>query len=305
MVRISRPKPQAQGRTALFALYSIMLALLLVIACLLYDAAANPYRMPLPKEEDGSVAGAGSQSVLSLTEDHAASCPYTSLSQLSPEERFPRKGPRHQVDPPQGGKVTLVCCQTTKGPWSIAVHGRWAPRGAQRFLSMVRDNYFSNKVTLMRCVHNFLCQFGLAGPASKDFDHRLPDDPNWLPEGPEHKVNADGVKRFAQGYLAYAGSGANSRGAQLIVSLQANPRLGGGSPWELPWGELVGAHSFETLAKIFTGYGEHGPSQAMLRREGASPAVAQQFPLLDYITSCSVVDEAKIEESPADAAASN
>ena len=298
MVRISRPKPQ-QGRTALLALYGIMALLLTIIGWVLYDAAANPYRMPLPKE-DGS-SGSGSL----LTEDAAlassssttTTCPYTSLSQLTPEERFPRQGMRHQVNPPQGGRVTLVCCQTTKGPWSIAVHGRWAPRGAQRFLSMVRGNYFSNKVPLMRCVRNFLCQFGLAGKESQAFDHRLPDDPNWLPEGPEHKVNADGVKRFAQGYLAYAGSGADSRGVQLIVSLQANPRLGGGSPWEVPWGELVGAHSFETLSKIYTGYGEHGPSQGLLRREGASPGVAKDFPLLDYITSCQVVDEAK-DESP-------
>ena len=301
MVRISRPKQPKQGQTALFALYALMVVLLGVIAWLLYDAAANPYRIPLPNEDSSNSGSTGaSKSLLSLAEqDQAiATCPYTSLSQLSPEERFPRKGRRHQVDPPQGGRVTLVCCQTTKGPWNIAVHGRWAPRGAQRFLKMVRTNYFSNKVPLMRCVHNFLCQFGLAGPPSKEFDNRLADDPNWLPEGPEHKVNSDGVKRFAQGYFAYAGSGIDSRGAQLIVSIQANPRLGGGSPWEVPWGELVGAHSYETLSKIYTGYGEKGPSQGLLRREGASPAVAKQFPLLDYVTSCQVVDEAKDEPPP-------
>ena len=305
MVRISRPKPPSQGRTVLFAFYALMAGLLGVIGWLLYDAATNPYRIPLPNGDDGST----SQSILLLNEVHNAAtaavvgggaaddtCPYTSLDQLTPEERFPRQGPRHQVDPPAGGRITLVCCQTTKGPWNIAVHGKWAPRGAQRFLQMVRKQYFANKVPLMRCVHNFLCQFGLAGPASKEFDHRLPDDPNWLPEGPEHKVNEAGVKRFAQGYLAYAGSGVDSRGVQLIVSLQDNPRLGGGSPWEVPWGELVGTHSFETLSKIYTGYGEHGPSQGLLRREGASPAVAKDFPLLDYILSCQVVDEANDDE---------
>ena len=39
----------------------------------------------------------------------------------------------------------------------------------------------------------------------------LPDDPNWLPEGKDHRQNDVGVKRFAVGYLAYAGSGKNSR----------------------------------------------------------------------------------------------
>ena len=144
----------------------------------------------------------------------------------------------------------------------------------------------------MRCIKNFLCQFGLAGAASKPFDARIPDDPNWMKEGPDYRTNSAGVKRFAQGYLAYAGAGKDSRGIQLIVSLQSNPRLGGGSPWEVPWGELVGEHSFTTLSKIYTGYGDHGPSQGRLRREGASAEAVKEFPLLDYVLSCQVVDEA-------------
>lgn len=233
-------------------------------------------------DKKSDVAAAGSD---------GASCPYTSLDQLTPEERFPVMGPRHQLDPPKGGKVSLVCCQTTKGPWSIMVHEIWAPLGAKRFLSMVRSNYFSNKVPLMRCIKNFLCQFGLAGPASKAFDSRILDDPNWLPEGPDYRT-VHGVNRFAQGYLAYAGAGKDTRGSQLIVSLKPNPRLGGGSPWEVPWGELVGEHSFTTLSKIYTGYGDHGPSQGRLRKEGASAEVAKEFPLLDFVLSCQVVDEA-------------
>lgn len=306
MVRISRPKPVSQGHSALLALLALMAVVLAVIAWLLYDAAANPYRTPLPEDNGALVTDKSHPGAGVVAAVPAATCPYTSLQQLTPEERFPHKGPRHQVEPPQGGLVTLVCCQTTAGPWSIAVHGRWAPRGSQRFLKMVRAGYFNNphRVPLMRCVRNFLCQFGLAGPTttalSKEFDRRMPDDPNWLPIGPDYKVNADGVKRFARGYFAYAGSGVDSRGVQLIVSLQDNPRLGGGSPWEVPWGELVGAHSFETLSKIYTGYGEQGPSQGRLRREGASAAVARDFPLLDYITSCQVVDEAKDEAPKSD-----
>jgi cyclophilin family peptidyl-prolyl cis-trans isomerase len=223
-------------------------------------------------------------------------CPYTSLSQLTPEERFPRAGTRHTVNPPVGGKLSLVCCQTTKGPWSIVVHEKWAPLGAQRFLAMVQADYFRHKVALMRCLSNFLCQFGLAGPASKDFDSRLPDDPNWLPEGPDHRTNAEGVKRFAQGYLAYAGGGNDSRGVQLIVSLKANGRLAGGSPWEVPWGELVGQRSFETLANIYTGYGEKGPPQGRLRREGSSKEVAKDFPMLDYILWCELNDRSDDDE---------
>jgi cyclophilin family peptidyl-prolyl cis-trans isomerase len=98
------------------------------------------------------------------------------------------------------------------------------------------------------------------------------------------------VKRFSKGFLAYAGSGKNSRSNQLIVALQNNEGLGGGSPWEVPWGEVVGDESFATLDKIYTGYGEKGPSQGRLSREGSSKAIFEEFPNLDYILSCEVID---------------
>lgn len=232
------------------------------------------------------------------TKDHA--CSYKSLKDLQPYERHPKASEeadgnnrRHMVDPPSGGNISMVCCETTVGPMTIAVHHVWAPLGAQRFLDMVRDDYFSSRVAFMRCIRNFLCQFGIAGDPSlnKNYRKSIKDDPNWLPEGPDHKTNEYGVKRFPRGYFAYAGSGKNSRGNQLIVALKDQPRLGGGSPWEVPFGELVGAESYETLGKISTVYGEKGPNQGLLSREGSSENIAKQFPQLDYMTSCIVVDE--------------
>lgn len=222
-----------------------------------------------------------------------------SLKDLTPEELHPHAGPhRHLVDPPPDNDpshpLTLVECQTTKGPLHIAVHPTWAPLGAAHFLDMVESEYFSSKVALMRCIRGFLCQFGLPGDPTLNKKYRkgIPDDPNWLPEGPDHRKNEAGVKRFAKGYLAYAGGGKNSRGNQLIVALKDNERLAGGSPWEVPWGELVGKASYETLDKIYTGYGEKGPSQGRLSKEGSSEAVAKDFPMLDYVTSCTVLDSA-------------
>lgn len=216
---------------------------------------------------------------------------YSSLQDLTDEERYPRKGSRHMVDPPKGGKITLVHCDTTAGPWSIAVHHKWAPLGAQRFMEMVKTNYFSNQVPLMRCVKHFLCQFGLAGEFSKQFGKSIQDDPNWLPEGREHWTNEEGVSRFALGYMAYAGAGKNSRGNQLIIANHPNKWLAGGSPWEVPWGEIVGKHSFDTLAKIYTGYGEKGPGQGKLHKAGHVEWVKRDFPKLDFVTACQVMDE--------------
>jgi cyclophilin family peptidyl-prolyl cis-trans isomerase len=178
----------------------------------------------------------------------------------------------HIVQPPRS-PFTLVCCQTTQGSLSIAVHPHWAPRGAHRFLSMVESWYFSSKVPFFRCLKGFICQFGIAGDPKFndkdlfDFSNTMLDDPNWLPEGPEGRVR-DGKFRFSKGYLAYAGSGPNSRSNQFIVALKENKFLGGGSPWEVPFGEIIGESSLSTLDKLYTGYDEKGPSQARLYREG-------------------------------------
>jgi hypothetical protein len=141
-------------------------------------------------------------------------CSYKSLADLKPFERAPvaskvadGNGRRHLVDPPKGGKVSLVCCDTTKGSMSIAVHHNWAPLGAKRFLEMVNDEYFSSKVAMMRCLKNFLCQFGIAGEPSLNRKYKsIQDDPNWLPKGPTHMTNEYGTKRYAKGYFAYAGA---------------------------------------------------------------------------------------------------
>ncbi|KAL7559392.1 hypothetical protein ACA910_008014 [Epithemia clementina (nom. ined.)] len=227
--------------------------------------------------------------------DSPTTCPYQSLNDLTQDERYPRATPhRHIVDPPSDTSVHLVCCQTTKGPWNVLVHDSWAPLGAQRFLEAVNSHYFDTKVPLMRCIHKFLCQFGLNGRQAQTpmLQKTMPDDPQWLPAGPTHRLNEYLVKRFQKGYLSYAGAGPHSRNSQWFVALADDGPLGGGSPWEVPWGELVGTHSFDTLDRIYTGYGEHGPKQGWLHNHDSSdPQLAQDFPLLDYITFCRVVDQ--------------
>jgi hypothetical protein len=79
-------------------------------------------------------------------------------------------------------------------------------------MNMVTSQYFDSGVPMMRCMKDFLCQFGINSDptVTKTFKSNIKDDPNWLPEGPKYRENADGVKRFAKGYLAYAGGGENS-----------------------------------------------------------------------------------------------
>ena len=162
-------------------------------------------------------------------------CIYKGLDSVSADDLHPVAGKqRYLVTPPADGKVSLVCCDTTKGPLSILAHQNWAPLGSKQFVNMVQAGYFNSGIPMMRCVPGFLCQFGLNSDPeqTKKFNKSFPDDPNWLPEGPDHRQNSDGIKRFARGYLAYAGGGKNSRNNQFIVALKNNGPLAGGSPWE-------------------------------------------------------------------------
>jgi len=58
---------------------------------------------------------------------------------------------RRHIVPPPVGPVTLVCCNTTKGVINAEVHPTWAPIGAERFLYMVRDGFFSTQVRCGLC----------------------------------------------------------------------------------------------------------------------------------------------------------
>ncbi len=57
----------------------------------------------------------------------------------------------------------------------------------------------------------------------------IKDDPSWLPLGPHNRLNnATGIYRYQKGYIAYAGSGKDSRLTQLIMAFEDNKYLGKG-----------------------------------------------------------------------------
>ena len=121
---------------------------------------------------------------LNVEDDKA--CRYKKLTDLSQQELQPvADDNRYMVDPPKGGKLNLVCCKTTKGQLSIVVHHVWAPIGAQRFMEMVQSGYMNSVIPMMRCVKDFLCQFGLTADPErakkKEFRKGgIKDDPNWV-----------------------------------------------------------------------------------------------------------------------------
>jgi hypothetical protein len=73
----------------------------------------------------------------------------------------------------------------------------------------------------------------------------------------------------------------------LIIAFEANGPLCGGSPWEVPFGQVVGEDSLKTLGSIYTGYGEK-ISQGKIMNKGLE-YLEKEFPLVDYMTSCDIV----------------
>ena len=168
-----------------------------------------------------------------------------------------------------------VHCETTKGPVDLDIYASWSPLGAERFMNLVRDEFFTD-IALYRCVEGFLTQFGVSDNPSKKKWHNwnIEDDPN---------LN----KGIHRGYLSFAGGGPNTRSSQLFIAFETLDFLGK-EPWETPFGRVV--NGLETLDAFYKGYGDmppfgHGPDQQKLFNRG-NQYIRDEFPHIDFIQSC-------------------
>lgn len=181
--------------------------------------------------------------------------------------------------------ISTVRCDTTKGPITIEIYNDWAPNGAERFLNLVRDGFYTD-IAMFRTVDKFLSQFGISSnPNFKwnnpKFKHHeeIKDDPNL----------GLGIKKH---YICFAGSGADTRGTQAFIAFEDLNWLGPRTnedgeldgTWETPIGKVV--KGFDTLSKLYRGYGEK-PDQNMIHEEG-NDYVRQNFPLMDFINTCKI-----------------
>jgi hypothetical protein len=72
-----------------------------------------------------------------------------------------------------------VVCETTKGQFVIDVYKEWSPLGAERFLHLVHDGFFTD-IAFFRAVDGFLTQFGISDNPDLLYwhDNTIADDPN-------------------------------------------------------------------------------------------------------------------------------
>ena len=171
-----------------------------------------------------------------------------------------------------------VLCETTKGPLRILVMPAWSPLGAERFLQLVEDGFFT-EMPFFRCVKDFVCQVGAKTAGLTKPYSAISDDPKRFEFSP--------LKR---GQLSFAGFAANSRTNHIFINLGSAPTLGTQS-WETPFAYLDETTLNATASKLTTQYGDmppwgNGPDAALIEAASGKEYLKTKYPQLDYIKYC-------------------
>ncbi|MHC4339128.1 MAG: peptidylprolyl isomerase [Planctomycetota bacterium] len=177
---------------------------------------------------------------------------------------------------PESFKVRF---ETGKGGFTLEVHRKWAPHGADRLYNLVRIGYFRD-VAFFRVLKGFMAQFGVHGDARVNSVWRhanIPDDPVVQP-------NVRGMLTFAKTNRP------NTRSVQFFINTSDNRRLDAAG--FAPLGRVI--EGMEIVDQFYSGYGEgapsgRGPSQGRLQVDG-NAYLREYFPKLDYIKSATLIE---------------
>ena len=174
--------------------------------------------------------------------------------------------------------TSLVRLETTKGPVEIEVTRAWAPRGADRFIALVRHGYY-DEARFFRITAGRWIQFGVAADpkvATAWRTRTIPDEPL--------------VQSNVRGTVAFAFGVANGRTTQVFINLTDNSPTHDKEPFT-PFGRVTrGMEIVDALN------GEHGEGPGGIRAgkqdaffSGGNPWLDAQFPRLDYIRRATIV----------------
>ncbi len=167
--------------------------------------------------------------------------------------------------------------ETTKGAFAIEVTRDWAPAGADRFYTLIRNGIYDG-ARFFRVLPGFVVQFG------------IPGDPAAAREWRAARIADDPVMQSnTRGTVTFATAGPNTRTTQVFINLGGNANLD--SMDFAPFGRVV--EGMDVVEKIYSGYGEgaphgRGPDQGRIQAEG-NAYLEKQFPKLDHIVSARIV----------------
>ena len=172
----------------------------------------------------------------------------------------------------QAPAVSVVRFETSRGRIDIEVRRAWAPRGADRFVALVRHGYYDGN-RFFRFTPPRWVQFGINGDpqiATAWRTRTLPDDPF--------------VQSNVRGTVAFAFGVANGRTTQVFINTADNSATHDKEPFT-PFGRVIaGMDAVDALNA------EHGEGPGGIRAgkqdpffSGGNAWLDTQFPRLDYI----------------------
>ena len=173
---------------------------------------------------------------------------------------------------------STVRLETSKGTIDIEVTRAWSPRGADRFVALVRQGYY-NDARFFRVRPGRWVQFGVNGDPAVAQAWRgrtIEDDPF--------------VQSNGRGTVAFAFAVPNGRTTQVFINLGDNAATHDKEPFT-PFGRVV--TGMEIADALNPEYGE-GPGGIRAGKqdpffEGGNTWLLRLFPKLDYIRSAKVL----------------
>ena len=189
-----------------------------------------------------------------------------------------------QVPPPSKTDIPSpetyrVKMETSEGDVIIEVTRAWAPKGADRFYTLVKNHYYDG-CRFFRVMPGFMAQVGING------------DPHVNAEWKDANISDDPVKESnIRGTVTFANSGPHSRSTQFFINFGDSSFLDKkGFP---PFGRVV--EGMDHVDSIYPGYREK-PNQGKITDSG-NKYLSENFPQLDYIIKATIISEDNKEVS--------
>jgi len=174
--------------------------------------------------------------------------------------------------------VVRVKFECSNGSFVVECHKDWAPLGAERFLDLVKQDFFDG-VRFFRMVTNpqpFVVQFGISGDPKVAQEWQT----KTIKDEPRTQSNLKGTITFAKSQMP------NSRTTQIFINLGDNTFLDGMG--FAPFGKVV--EGMDTVLSFNDEYQDRPTSmQGQIVAQG-NAFLDQAFPGLDYIKSASFVE---------------
>jgi cyclophilin family peptidyl-prolyl cis-trans isomerase len=174
--------------------------------------------------------------------------------------------------------VSVVRLDTTRGAIAIEVTRAWAPRGADRFIALVRHGYYDG-ARFFRVTKGRWTQFGISGDPAVAQAWRMrtiPDDPF--------------VQSNVRGTVAFAFAVPDGRTTQVFINMTDNSPTHDKEPFT-PFGRVI-----EGMDVADALNGEHGEGPGGIRAgkqdaffAGGNGWLDAAFPRLDYIKRATLV----------------